>query len=211
MGLRFKMLIGYSILITLLVFIVYLFRQEQIKRSVLQKDEREMVYTHKLVERTYMQLWELTTQAELVSVWKENDLECYRVKRREICDTLQVLRDYVHTPEQEKQIDSLCSLLQEKECLLSAVMNTFLQLQEVGNSVRKKIPIIVSQIKHISQKNDTVPDIQSSDDPKTEKGFWSIFHRKKSKSAYLKQRERNARKKGYQSSIFFHKATLFIG
>ena len=56
MGLRFKILIGYSILITLLVFIVYLFRQEQIKHNTLQKAEQEMVYTHKLVERTYMHL-----------------------------------------------------------------------------------------------------------------------------------------------------------
>ena len=45
MGLRFKILIGYSILITLLVFIVYLFRQEQIKHNTLQKAEQEMVYT----------------------------------------------------------------------------------------------------------------------------------------------------------------------
>ena len=37
MGLRFKILIGYSILITLLVFIVYLFRQEQIKHNTLTK------------------------------------------------------------------------------------------------------------------------------------------------------------------------------
>lgn len=107
MGLRFKILIGYSILITLLVFIVYLFRQEQIKHNTLQKAEQEMVYTHKLVERTYMHLWELTTQAELVSVWREADQERYRVKRREVCDTLQVLRDYVHAPEQERHVSRL--------------------------------------------------------------------------------------------------------
>lgn len=153
MGLRFKILIGYSILITLLVFIVYLFRQEQIKHNTLQKAEQEMVYTHKLVERTYMHLWELTTQAELVSVWREADQERYRVKRREVCDTLQVLRDYVHAPEQERQIDTLCLLLQEKEFLLSAVMNTFLQLQETGNFVREKIPVIVSRIERISPQN----------------------------------------------------------
>lgn len=195
MGLRFKIVIGYSILIALLVFIVYLFRQEQIKRSILQKDEREMVYTQKLVERTYVHLWELTTQAELVSVWKEADLERYCAKRREICDTLQVLRDYVHVPAHENLIDSLCLLLQEKECLLSAVMNTFLQLQEAGNFVREKIPVIVSRIKHVPKKNNTVTDIQSSDDSKTKKGFWSIFHKKESKSAYLKLREKVSEKK----------------
>ena len=59
MGLRFKILIGYSILITLLVFIVYLFRQEQIKTQYpAKKRNRKWFYTHKLVERTYMHLWE---------------------------------------------------------------------------------------------------------------------------------------------------------
>ena len=96
MGLRFKVFIGYSILIALLAFIVYLFNQEQTKRNALQKDEREMVHTGKLVEKTYVRLWELTAQAELVSVWKEADLEHYHVKRREACDALQALRDYVH-------------------------------------------------------------------------------------------------------------------
>lgn len=190
MGLRFKVFIGYSILIALLAFIVYLFRQEQIKRSILQKEEREIYYTRKLVERTYVHLWELTTQAELVSVWKEADLVRYRAKRKEVCDTLQVLRDYVHAPVQKRQIDSLCLLLQEKESLLSAVMNTFLQLQEAGNFVREKIPVIVSRMKHVPKNSSTVTDAQSFDDSKTKKGFWSIFRRKESKSAYLKQREK---------------------
>ena len=195
MGLRFKILIGYSILITLLVFIVYLFRQEQIKHNTLQKAEQEMVYTHKLVERTYMHLWELTTQAELVSVWREADQERYRVKRREVCDTLQVLRDYVHAPEQERQIDTLCLLLQEKEFLLSAVMNTFLQLQETGNFVREKIPVIVSRIERISPQKQTMNAMQSFAASKMKKGLRSIFHRKESRSAYPEQREKVAREK----------------
>ena len=195
MGLRFKVFIGYSILIALLTFIVYLFRVEQTKRSTLQKDERELVYTRKLIERTYAHLWKLTTQAELVSVWREVDLERYRAKRKEVCDTLQVLKDYVHVPAQQKRIDSLCLLLQEKESLLLAVMNTFLQLQEAGDLVREKIPIIVSQMKHATKNSETTTEISSLESNKKKKGFWSIFHRKESKSAYQEQRKKAIRKK----------------
>ena len=195
MGLRFKVFIGYSILIALLAFIVHLFNQEQTKRNALQKDEQEMLHTGKLVEKTYVRLWELTAQAELVSVWKEADLDRYRAKRREVSDALQALRDYVHVPDQKERIDSLCLLLQDKEKLLSAVMNTFLQLQEEGNLVREKIPVIVSRIKHIPDNNQTATASQSLDDSKERKGFWSIFHRKESKSVYLKQREKAAGKK----------------
>ena len=142
-----------------------------------------------------MHLWELTTQAELVSVWREADQERYRVKRREVCDTLQVLRDYVHAPEQERQIDTLCLLLQEKEFLLSAVMNTFLQLQETGNFVREKIPVIVSRIERISPQKQTMNAMQSFAASKMKKGLRSIFHRKESRSAYPEQREKVAREK----------------
>lgn len=196
MSLRFKIIIGYSILITLLVFIVYLFRQEQIKRSTLQKDKYELVYIRKLTERTYVQLLELTTQAELVSVWKDTDLDRYIAKRREVCDSLQVLREYVKAPDQQNRIDSLCLLLQEKESLLSAVMTTFLQLQEAGDILRQKIPAIVFKVKQIPKNSHTVTDTLSSDNDKQKSGFWrSIFHRKESKSAYLKAREKANRKK----------------
>lgn len=111
---------------------------------------------------------------------EEADLERYRAKRREVCDTLQVLKDYVHVPAQQKRIDSLCLLLQEKESLLSAVMNTFLQLQEAGDLVREKIPVIVSQMKHATKNSETTTEIASLESDKKKKGFWSIFHRKQS-------------------------------
>lgn len=195
MRLRLKIIICNGMLIALLVFIVYLFRQEQIKRSNLQKDEREVLYIRKLLERTYIHLWELTTHAELVSVWKETDLERYRAKRREVSDTLRELKDYVHVPAQQKRIDSLCLLLQEKESLLSAVMNTFSQLQETGDIVRKKIPAIVSQMKHVTKNSETMTEISSFENIGKKKAFWSIFHRKDFKSAYREQREETIRKK----------------
>ena len=95
MGVRIKVIIGYCALIALLAFIVYLFRQEQIKHNTSQKEEKELIHTSKLTEHTLVCLLDLTSQAELVSVWEETELKHYRTNREGICDTLEVLRGYV--------------------------------------------------------------------------------------------------------------------
>ena len=70
MGLKFKIIFGYSILIVLLAVTIYLFRSEQIKRNTLLRNERELVNTWQLTEQIYADLLELATEGEMVSVWK---------------------------------------------------------------------------------------------------------------------------------------------
>lgn len=192
MGLKFKIFIGYSILIAILAFTVYLFRKEQIKRNALQRDEKELSYAHKLSEQTYAGLLELATQAETVSVWDEDDFSSYHDKREESCRKLQELKDYIHSSDQQVRIDSLTMLLQEKEDLLLAVMNSYLRLQEVSDIVSEKIPSIVSKVKKIPlQVGNQFPEAKSSEASK-KKNFWSIFKKKDTKSAYLEQREKKS-------------------
>ena len=73
MGLKFKIIFGYSILIVLLAVTIYLFRSEQIKRNTLLRNERELVNTWQLTEQIYADLLELATEGEMVSVWKQED------------------------------------------------------------------------------------------------------------------------------------------
>ena len=73
MGLKFKIIFGYSILIVLLAVTIYLFRSEQIKRNTLLRNERELVNTWQLTEQIYADLLELATEREMVSVWKHED------------------------------------------------------------------------------------------------------------------------------------------
>ena len=49
MGLKFKIILGYTILITLLAVTICLFRREQIKRNTLLRNEKELVHTLSLI------------------------------------------------------------------------------------------------------------------------------------------------------------------
>lgn len=175
-------------LIVLLAFTIFLLRDEQLKRNRLQTDEAELLHARNLAEQAYAGLLELATRAETVSVWGEEDLAGYRDKRTEVCRTLQELGPHIRSSSGQARIDSLCLLLEQKEQLLDSTMQTFDHLQRVGEIVSRKIPAIVSHVRQTA-----IPSVASADSVRkpAPTNLWSrIFKRKKSKSAYLEQREK---------------------
>ena len=106
MWLKFKILVGYLILIFLLSFTIYFFRKEQTKRIMLRQDEHEFVHFWHLAGEAYADLLDLATYGEMVSVWDENDRRTYQKRRNEVCGILQSLKQYVHTSGQRVRIDS---------------------------------------------------------------------------------------------------------
>ena len=158
MWLKLKISFGYAVLVLLLAFIVYQFRQEQMQRHTLRKEEKELVAIHRLAEKSYIGLLDLSTHAEIAVIWNDDDLREYSRKRRGVCDSLQLLKEYVHTPLQKSHIDSLCLLLWNKELLLAKAMHTFNELQGIGDIVQESIPAIVSTARKQAarQKENTV-------------------------------------------------------
>ena len=120
---KLKIFIGYAMLILLLGFIIYLFRGERMKRDELKWEMKELGIIRDLTRKTYGHLLELASQGEVVSTWSESDLRLYRERREKTCGVLKELQQFVHTPEQQERIDSLCLLLEQKEMLLSAAMS----------------------------------------------------------------------------------------
>ena len=203
MWLKLKIFFGYTILILLLVFIVYQFRQEQMLRHMLRKEEKKLVTIHRLAEKSYIGLLDLSTHAEIAVTWDDDDLREYSRKRRGVCDSLQLLKEYVHTPLQKSHIDSLCLLLWNKELLLAKAMHTFNELQGIGDIVQESIPAIVSTARKQAarQKENTVsPGAGEKDTPKKKRSIWDFFRRKENKSAYLQQREEAERKRQFLSA-----------
>ena len=143
MWLKLKIFFGYIILVLLSFFIIYQFRQEQMLRHTVRKKEKGLVTIHRLTEKSYIGFLDLSTHAEIAITWDDDDLREYSHKRHRVCDSLQLLKEYVHTPLQKSHIDSLCLLLCKKEILLSKTMHTFTELQDIGSIVHESIPSIV--------------------------------------------------------------------
>ena len=190
MWLKLKIFFGYVILILLLAFIVYQFRQEQMLRHTLRKEEKELVAIHRLTENSYIGLLDLSTHAETAVTWDDDDLREYSRKCHRVCDNLQFLKEYVHTPLLKKHIDSLCLLLWNKEILLSKTMHTFNELQSIGNIVQESIPsiILTARRQAVQQKRNMVL-FKSGTKDSSKKGIWDIFPLKENKLACQRQKE----------------------
>ena len=80
MWLKLKIFLGYAILVLLSAFIVYQFRQEQMLRHTLRKEEKELVAIHRLTENSYIGLLDLSTHAETAVTWDDDDLREYSRK-----------------------------------------------------------------------------------------------------------------------------------
>lgn len=198
MWLKLKISFGYTVLVLLSAFIVYQFRQEQMQRHTLRKEEKELVAIHRLAEKSYIGLLDLSTHAEIAITWDDDDLREYNRKRRGVCDSLQLLKEYLHTPLQKSHIDSLCLLLWNKELLLAKAMHTFNELQGIGDIVQKSIPSIVSSAhKQAAQQKENMvsPETGERNTPKKKRSIWDFFRRKENKSAYLQQKEETERKR----------------
>lgn len=190
MWLKLKILLGYVILLLLLVLTIHIFRKEQTRRNSLQQDEQELACIRRLAGETYAGLLELSTYGETVGVWDESDLGLYRAKKDSVCNTLQELKRYVNSPEQQLRIDSLCLLLERKELLLDTVMDTFGRLRKTGEIVNCKIPTIVARIR----QTDVLP-VEEKKEETPKKGFWSFIRPGRKKSAYLQQKEQLERQR----------------
>lgn len=191
MWLRVKIFTGYLTLISLLVLLVHLFRQEQMKRNDIRSDEREQVRVHQLTEQVYAGLLELSAYGETAIVWDSLDLQSYRSRRIGTCEALRSLG----THGRQAQTDSLCLLLEKKETVLEAVMTTFLRLQDVDDIVSEKIPAIVTNARRSPEAKPPETPETENDSPKRENIFQKIFKRKEKKSAYLAQREKKKKEK----------------
>ena len=192
MWLKLKIFFGYIILILLLAFIVYQFRQEQGVRHILRKEEKELAAIHRLAIKNYISLLELSTYAEIAITWDNDDLKKYRRKRHEICDGLQLFKKHIHAPLQKSRIDSLCLLLWNKEILLFKTIHTFNELMDIGNIVQESIPSIIQTVQKQAvqpKENMSFLEFNTKDIPKKKKNVWNVFRKKENQSVYLQQRE----------------------
>ena len=188
MGLKFKIFTGYFLLIALLIFIIYQFHGEQVKKSTLNKEEQELINTQRLTEEAYLALFNLASHAEIVCIWEQDDLDLYREKREETCNLLKTLKKHIHKSDEQARIDSLCILLSRKEYLLATAMDTYHELTGIGEIVAETLPAIASEVQRLPLDKAVPADAPEKATSK-KRGFWSIFHKKEKPSAYRKQKE----------------------
>lgn len=192
--LKLKIMAGYLILVSCLAFIIWLVHEEQEKKSTMERQELRWQRERRLTNRTFIGLLDLTATGELIAGWTREDYTVYRNKRMEVTALLQELKLKQEDTEQQSCIDSVCSLLAEKERQMAAILGLLENMPDAGEMVRRKIPAIVRQTRRQTQEQPSPSAASPAESPPTEKkkkNFWGFLQKKEEKSAYAQQREKS--------------------
>lgn len=187
--LKLKIMAGYLVLVFCLAFIIQLVHEERGKKSAMERQELRWQGARVLTNRTFIGLLDLTATGELVAGWTQEDHVAYHKKRTEVTALLQELRLEQEDTEQQNYIDSVCSLLTEKDIQMAALLQLLKNVPDAGEMVRRKIPTVAWQTNdHPSSSMITSTEAPAAG--KKTKNFWSFLKRKEKKSAYALQREK---------------------
>ena len=184
--LKLKILAGYLVLVSFFVFIIHLVHEERDKKSAMERQETRWQGERQLTNRAFVSLLDLTATGELVAGWTEDDHAAYRKKRTATAMLLQELKAGQTDSLQRECLDSICSLLTEKEKQMAALLHLLENMPDAGEIVHRKIPA-ASQGRKNTVRQTEVPDVQTGE--RRKKNFRDIFRKREKKSAYALQRE----------------------
>ena len=185
--LKLEIIIGYLIWVFFLVLIVYIVHDGWQKKNVMERLEAHWQGERQKTNRAFLCLLDLASTGELIAGWTEDDYAAYRKKQVATITLLQNLKAEQEDSLQRTCIDSVCSLLAEKEKQMAALLQLLENMPNAGEIIHRKIPATVSQSKkNVSGQKET-PAIQTGE--KKKKSFWDIFRKQEKKSAYALQRE----------------------
>lgn len=183
-SLRLKIITGYVLLLIFLTIIVSLVWLEHQKMEMLNSGELLIRQKREAVNRTFEKLLDFSFSDDFLLLRDRDKFNEYRMKREIATTALSGLKRYYPSDIQHAQIDTISSLLQEKEALLLGVMNTLSDLLRSDSLFQRRIPAVALQM-HIP----LLPG-KSEKEKKKRSGFLGLFKKKEEKSAYAYQKEK---------------------
>jgi len=154
---------GYLMIALLIGCIAYTWHHEWREMEALEVGNQQIDEFRKEVNRIHIRLIEFSLLGETVLDWNETDLENYHAQRIAL-DSLLCLFNETHTI---GRIDSVRSLLEDKERQMFQIVRLMDEQQSINKKIASQAPIIVQKIVHEQPKK-----------PKR-KGFLGIFGKKR--------------------------------
>ena len=153
---------GYLLITLLIGGIAYTWHQEWQEVEALEVGNRHIDEFRKEVNRIHIRLIEFSLLGETVLDWDETDLENYHAQRIALDSTL-CLFNNIHSIE---RIDSVRSLLEDKERQMFQIVRLIDEQQSINNKIANQAPVIVQKI------------VQEQPKKPKRKGFLGIFGKK---------------------------------
>lgn len=167
MNLRYKVLVGYFILIVLIGFMASILVRERHRISEIDLQNSEVQQAIRDIHNVHRYITRLTMLGESVIDWHRTDCSHYRIQRLCTDSLLQALKFHCAAYVHPVQIDTLRSLLASKEEHLRHIMSVF-ERQEEADS------ILVNHLPEVAKRATSLRTVQQK-----KKGIAGFFGGKK--------------------------------
>ena len=176
--LQIKILSGYLLLFLLVgsIIVVVWYEKQVFERA--EVEERVVLEQHQLSNRIFKSLLSLFLDNEYVTHWDDNDLQTYQNRQKRVFLLLEELRNTYPDSMQAARIDTVKTLLFEKEKHLKLLVKTPSTVSRIDSFLSKELPLLAVPVS-TSQK-------QEEKEAK-KKGIFSWLKRKKKESPSPKQ------------------------
>lgn len=155
MNLRYKVLVGYFILIVLIGFMASILVRERHRISEIDLQNSEVQQAIRDIHNVHRYITRLTMLGESVIDWNRTDCSHYRIQRLCTDSLLQALKFHCAAYVYPAQIDTLRSLLASKEEHLRHIMSVFERQEEADSILVNHLPEVAkraTRVRTVQQK-----------------------------------------------------------
>lgn len=143
--LQHKIFVGYFLLMVIICSMIAIVLHERRRVAEIEQESITIFQTQSNISTTHRHITVLATFGESVMTWTDKDSESYRTRRLTADSLLQVLREQCKEFVCPEQVDSLRSLLLNKEEHLLRMQEIFRQQKHLDSLLADQYLLVISQ------------------------------------------------------------------
>ena len=144
--LNLKILFGYFIVLLVIGSVIFIILRERQQLHEIEADAADNRTVHHDINTAHRFITELATLGESVIGWEDTDYRMYHAKRERTDCLLLKLQQQCSDFILPEQIDTLRSLLADKEQHLFHIMQTFHKQEEADSLLIHRLPLVARQV-----------------------------------------------------------------
>lgn len=152
---QIRIALGYIAMLTVGIGMAFILVHERHRMYEIESDTREIRQIRICINKMQHHITELAISGESVIDWDESEYQKYQARRLFIDSLLQDMKSLCANYVQPRQIDTLRSLLADKELHLKHIMNVFLRLEAADSLLVNHLPEVAkraTRVRTVQQK-----------------------------------------------------------
>lgn len=143
--LQHKIVAGYILLMAVIACMVAIVLHERKRVAEIEQESTGIFQTQNNINTAHRYITVLATFGESVMIWNDKDSETYNTRRLKADSLLQVLREQCKEFVHPEQVDSLRTLLLNKEAHLFRMRDIFRQQKHIDSLLANQYSLVTSQ------------------------------------------------------------------